>query len=107
MMSEKIRNLRRDFNISQVELANKLCVTKQCVSNWENDNILPSVEMLIKLAKSFNVSTDYLLGLDSDNVIDIDTIVKATKIISPIIDEKDFIKESYVLDVSSKEKGVK
>ena len=71
MMSEKLRNLRRDFNISQVELANKLCVTKQCVSNWENDNILPSVEMLIKLAKFFNVSTDYLLGLDSDNVIDV------------------------------------
>ena len=71
MMSEKIRNLRRDFNISQVELVNKLCVTKQCVSNWENDNILPSVEMLIKLAKFFNVSTDYLLGLDSDNVIDV------------------------------------
>ena len=45
--------------------------------------------------------------LDSDNVIDIDTIVKATKIISPIIDEKDFIKESNVLDVSSKEKGEK
>ena len=71
MMSEKIRNLRRDFNISQVELANKLCVTKQCVSNWGNDNILPSVEMLIKLAKFFNVSTDYLLGLDSDTVIDV------------------------------------
>lgn len=71
MMSEKLRNLRRDFNISQVELANKLCVTKQCVSNWENDNILPSVDMIIKLAKFFNVSTDYLLGLDSDNVIDV------------------------------------
>ena len=48
-----------------------MCVTKQCVSNWGNDNILPSVEMLIKLAKFFNVSTDYLLGLDSDNVIDV------------------------------------
>ena len=47
MISEKIRNLKRDFNISQVELDNKLCVTKQCVSNWENDNILPSVDMLI------------------------------------------------------------
>ena len=71
MMSEKIRNLRKNFNISQVELAAKLGVTKQCVSNWENDNILPSVDMLIKLAKFFNVSTDYLLGLDSDNVIDV------------------------------------
>lgn len=70
-MSEKIRNLRKDFNISQVELATRLGVTKQCVSNWENDNILPSVDMLVKIAKYFNVSTDYLLGLDSANVIDV------------------------------------
>ncbi len=68
---QKIRRLRRDFNISQVELANKLYVTKQCISNWKNDNILPSVDMLIKLAKFFKVSTDYLLGLDSDNAIDV------------------------------------
>ena len=70
-MSEKIRNLRKNFNISQVELATRLGVTKQCVSNWENDNILPSVDMLVKIAKYFNVSTDYLLGLDSANVIDV------------------------------------
>lgn len=43
--------------------------------------------------------------LDSDDVIDIDKIVKATKIINPILDKNDFIKEKYVLDVSSKEKG--
>ena len=70
-MSERIRNLRKDFNISQVELATRLGVTKQCVSNWENDNILPSVDMLVKIAKYFNVSTDYLLGLDSANAIDV------------------------------------
>ena len=70
-MSEKIRQLRRNFNLSQVDLAAKLGVTKQCVSNWENDNILPSIDMLIKLAKFFNVSTDYLLGLSSSNVIDV------------------------------------
>ena len=67
----KIRNIRRDFNISQVELSNKLCAINQCVANWKNDSILPLVDMLIKLSKSFNVSTDYLLGLDSDNVIDV------------------------------------
>lgn len=71
MINEMIRKLRKDFNISQVELASKLGVTKQCVSNWENDNILPSVEMLIKLSSYFNVSTDYLLGLNSTNTIDV------------------------------------
>lgn len=70
MINEMIRKLRKDFNISQVELASKLGVTKQCVSNWENDNILPSIEMLIKIAKYFNVSTDYLLGISTNKSID-------------------------------------
>lgn len=71
MINEMIRKLRKDFNISQVELASKLGVTKQCVSNWENDNILPSIEMLVKIAKYFNVSTDYLLGISSENTLDV------------------------------------
>ena len=71
MLSTNIRNLRKDFNISQVQLALELGVTKQCVSNWENDNILPSIEMLIKIANFFSVSTDYLLGLNYSKVIDV------------------------------------
>lgn len=38
---------------------------KQTISNWENDNIMPSVEMLEKIATFFQVSTDYLLGRDN------------------------------------------
>ena len=52
-------------------MSNKLCAINQCVANWKNDSILPLVDMLIKLSKSFNVSTDYLLGLNSENVIDV------------------------------------
>lgn len=65
MIGEKIKELRKSCSINQVELAHNLGVTKQCVSNWENDNILPSIEMLVKLSIYFNVSTDYLLGLSS------------------------------------------
>lgn len=43
--------------------------------------------------------------LDSEEVIDLDKIVSATHVINKILDENDFIKESYTLDVSSKEKG--
>ena len=43
--------------------------------------------------------------LDSKDIIDLDKIVEATHIINKILDENDFIKESYTLDVSSKEKG--
>lgn len=63
MLSEKIRNLRFNRGFSQVDLAKILGVTKQSVSNWENENIMPSIDMLIKLAQLFSVSTDYLLGL--------------------------------------------
>lgn len=43
--------------------------------------------------------------LDSEEVIDLDKIVEATHVINDILDAKDFIKEQYILDVSSKEKG--
>ena len=43
--------------------------------------------------------------LDSDEVIDLDRIVEASHLINDILDKEDYIKESYTLDVSSKEKG--
>lgn len=45
------------------------------------------------------------ITLDRINGIDIDTIVEATNIINPILDEHDLIKEEYILDISSKERG--
>lgn len=71
MLNHQIRKLRQSRNMSQVELAKILGVTKQSISNWENDNIQPSVEMLVKLAGAFSVSTDYLLGLDQREYIDV------------------------------------
>ena len=71
MLNESIKKLRKAHHLSQVELAKELSVSKQCVSNWENDNVQPSVEMLIKIAKFFNVSCDLLLGLETDNVINV------------------------------------
>lgn len=71
MINERLKKLRKDFNINQVTLAKELGVSKQCVSNWENDNILPSIEMLIKISKYFNVSTDYLLGLEPKKTLDV------------------------------------
>lgn len=71
MLSERIRELRVAQGLSQVDLAKCLNVTKQSVSNWENDNIQPSIDMLIKLSKSLNVSCDYLLGLDDRTYLEV------------------------------------
>lgn len=69
MLHTRIKELRKTYRISQVDLAKALGVTKQCVSNWENDNIQPSIDMLVKIANYFHVKTDYLLGLDEKDYL--------------------------------------
>ena len=75
-------------------------------------------ELIEKALKGKNLIVDeikYVKGktnqlnivLDSEAIINIDMIVEATKIINEILDKEDVIKESYLLDVSSKEKGEK
>ena len=59
------------LGFNQVEFAGQLSVTKQSVSNWENGNILPSIDMLIKICNTFSVSADYLLGLDDKRTLDV------------------------------------
>ncbi len=71
MLSEKLREVRLSRGMSQVELAKQLGVTKQSVSNWENDNIQPSVDMLVKIAQCLSVSADYLLELDTKTYIEV------------------------------------
>ena len=70
-LNENIKKLRIAMGMNQVEFARQLGVTKQCVSNWENDNVLPSIEMLCKIADTFNVKTDYLLGREEKITIDL------------------------------------
>ena len=70
MFNERIKELRLSLGLNQIKFGRKLSVTKQCISNWENDNIQPSIDMLIKISKTFSVSADYLLGISNDITID-------------------------------------
>jgi len=88
MLNEKIKTLRIARGINQVEMAESLGVSKQCISNWENDNIQPSVEMLIKIAVYFNVTTDYLLGMSDKRQLSVDGLSeKQIAHISMLIDD--------------------
>lgn len=71
MFSERIKSLRQSLGLNQVEFGKKIGVTKQSVCNWENSNILPSIEMLVRIAETFSVSTDYILGLEKRTVVDV------------------------------------
>lgn len=70
-LNENIKHLRLARNLSQVDLAQALGVTKQSISNWENNNIQPSIDMLVRLSQFFSVSTDVLLGLEQRQYLEI------------------------------------
>ena len=59
--NEQIKRLRKENNLTQEEMAKKLNVTRQALSNWENNRNLPDFEMIILIAKTFGVSLDELI----------------------------------------------
>lgn len=71
MFDERLKELRKSLGINQIEFGKRLNVTKQCISNWENSNIMPSIDMLIRISKTFSVSADYLLGLDDQRTLNV------------------------------------
>ena len=75
-LNENIKALRLQSGMNQVEFAKKMSVTKQCVSKWENDNVLPSIEMLVKMADYFGVTTDFLLGREADTQLNADGLTQ-------------------------------
>ena len=62
--AEKLIKLRKKTGLSQEELAVKINVSRQVVNKWENLELVPELENILKLSKLFNVSTDYLIKDD-------------------------------------------
>jgi len=61
--STRVKELREEKELSQKQLADKVKVSQANVSRWEKGTQDPSTEWIIALAKFFEVSTDYLLGV--------------------------------------------
>ena len=57
-----LKKLRQDNNLTQDELAKKIDTSRSNIANYENGKNMPSVDILEKLAKLFDCTTDYLLG---------------------------------------------
>lgn len=72
MIDQKIKTLREKRGITQSELANQLGITRSGVNAWEMGISTPSTQYIIILAKFFNVSTDYLLGLSDTATISVE-----------------------------------
>lgn len=62
----RLKELRFEKGMSQVEIGKLLNVSKMAISHWEKGNSEPSIEQLKVLAKFFDVSVDYLVGYTDD-----------------------------------------
>ncbi len=76
---EKIKNLRVNSGMNQVQLAKRLGVTKSAVNSWETGTNSPSLLYIIKLSQIFGVSTDYLLGVNERLTVDITALDESQK----------------------------
>ena len=71
MFGDRIKELRNNHTWTQQELGDRLGVSKQSVSNWENGNIMPSIDVLVRMSDLFQTSTDYILNRENDLALDI------------------------------------
>ncbi|MBE6663273.1 MAG: helix-turn-helix transcriptional regulator [Ruminococcaceae bacterium] len=71
MFSEKLKALRTAKKMSQKDLADKVGVAKSVVSFYESGDRFPSYDVLIKISRIFNVTTDYLLGVERERMLDV------------------------------------
>ncbi len=84
----KIKQLRGQKNISQVDLAKQLGVSKSVISSYENEIHLPPYDILLKMARLFGVSTDYLLGSVGNHSINVDGLTdQQIEAVTAIVDE--------------------
>ena len=72
LLAEKIKKLREQMGLTQSDLARKLDLTRSSVNGWEMGLAVPLTHNISELSNIFNVSADYLLGLDEQKVLRVD-----------------------------------
>ncbi len=77
-LADKLIELRKQKGWSQEDFAEKLDVSRQAVSRWENETALPDAQNILRISKLFNVTTDYLLNDDNEGIADAPAVEVAT-----------------------------
>ena len=70
-MGEKLKSLRIEKKLTQKQVADRIGLAISAVSSYESGTRYPSYDVLVKLARIFHVSTDYLLGITNTRNIDV------------------------------------
>lgn len=76
MFGDILKQLRTSRKMSQKELAERINIAKSVISFYESGDRMPSYEVLIKIARIFNVTTDYLLDIERGRMIDVSELTE-------------------------------
>lgn len=66
-LGERLKDLRKANNLTQIQVAEKIGLTDSVVSFYERQERAPSPEVLVRFAELYHVSTDYLLGIEKND----------------------------------------
>ena len=80
-LGEKIKKLRTEHKMTQAELADKLYVTRQAITNYERNANMPSIDVIKSMAEIFNVDLKYLLEVDSESINEESKVKNKDKIV--------------------------
>lgn len=69
--AENLKNLRTKKGLTQTQLADRLWLNKSIISAYENEQRMPSLDVLVKLSYEFNVSMEFLLGIEKNKTVDV------------------------------------
>ncbi|MCL2508994.1 MAG: helix-turn-helix domain-containing protein [Oscillospiraceae bacterium] len=90
-LSERIRLLRERIGLTQSDLARSMGLTRSSVNAWEMGLSVPSTQYIVELAKIFNVSADYLLGIETTATISVEGL--SEKKVASLVELVKFLKE--------------
>lgn len=87
--SERLKKLRKDTGLTQVDVASKLGISQQAYASWERGVKKPTQDNLVKIAQVLNVSVDYLVGNSEEKTDELDNIELLFRMNSKGLTEKE------------------
>ena len=107
--SERLKELRKQAHLTQVELASKLGIVQSSYADWERGKKKPTQENLVKIAQILNVSVDYLVGNSEERTDELDNIELLFRMNSEGLteEEKEIFKKELIEFMEERKKAFK
>ena len=105
-VSTRLQYLRKKKGVSQAELATRIFVSREAVRDWERKKSEPSCEALVHLSDFYQVSTDYILGIQQPRLLRVDHLSKEqVEVLNKLIhwmEKADSADESQTISIGEK-----